>query len=97
MMKKVTLFAIFLIMALSSHATYYIVGNAPMGDGFSPDKGRAMTEQPDGTYTLKCDAFAGNLKFVFADGLAEAGDWDTFSESMRIGPTNGTENIQSGD
>ena len=95
-MKRILLFTALLMTVVTSQATYYVVGNSPMGDGFSPDKGRAMTADDDGTYTLKCDAFNGNLRFVFADSLAESGDWDTFSSSMRIGPINGVENIQVG-
>ena len=98
MTMKRLLFLIILILmcAMPSGATYYVVGNSPMGDGFSPDKGKAMTEHPDGTYTLKCGGFSGYVRFVFADSLAEAGDWDSFSESMRIGPVDGLENIESG-
>ena len=98
MTMKRLLFLIILILmcAIQSGATYYVVGNSPMGDGFSPDKGKAMTEHPDGTYTLKCDGFSGYIRFVFADSLAEAGDWDSFSESMRIGPVEGLESIGSG-
>lgn len=96
-MKRLLFLIILILMcAMPSGATYYVVGNSPMGDGFSPDKGKAMTEQPDGTYTLKCDAFYGHKKFVFADSLAEADDWDSFSESMRIGPVDGLENIARG-
>ena len=77
---------LFTMNAIPSHATYYIVGNEPIGLGFSPDKGRAMTAHADGTYTIECGSFNGYARFVFADSLAEAGDWDTFHASMRIGP-----------
>lgn len=96
-MKRLLFLIILILMcAMPSGATYYVVGNSPMGDGFSPDKGKAMTEHPDGTYTLKCGGFSGYVRFVFADSLAEAGDWDSFSESMRIGPVEGLESIGSG-
>ena len=95
-MKRLLLISLILMWAMPSWATYYVVGNSPIGNGFSPDKGKAMTEHPDGTYTLKCNAFSGYIRFVFADSLAEADDWDSFSESMRIGPVDGLENIESG-
>ena len=95
-MKRLLLISLILMWAMPSWATYYVVGNSPIGNGFSPDKGRVMTEHPDGTYTLKCDAFSGYIRFVFADSLAKAGDWDSFCESMRIGPVEGLENIESG-
>ena len=82
--------------AIPSHATYYIVGNEPIGLGFSPDKGRAMTAHADGTYTIECGSFNGYARFVFADSLAEAGDWDTFHASMRIGPET-LQNISCGE
>ena len=92
-MKRILLIFLILACAMPSWATYYIVGNSPMGNGFSPDKGKAMTEHPDGTYTLMCDAFSGDIRFVFADSLAETDDRDSFSESMIIGPTDGLEYV----
>ena len=85
-MKRITLLSILLITALISHATYYLVGTQPMGYGLVPDKGRVMSVHPDGTYTIKCQAAKGVNRFVFADSLAEPDDWETFNESMRIGP-----------
>ena len=95
-MKRILLIFLILACAMPSWATYYIVGNSPMGNGFFPDKGKAMTEHPDGTYTLMCDAFSGDIRFVFADSLAETDGRDSFSESMIIGPTNGLEYVESG-
>ena len=51
-MKRLLLISLILMWAMPSWATYYVVGNSPIGNGFSPDKGKAMTEHPDGTYTL---------------------------------------------
>ena len=96
-MKKVfTLLTMMAAFALSSQATYYLVGNEPFGKGWNPADGVEMTQNTDGTYSFKATV-NGSIWFVFADALAESSsDWATFNSTMRIGPTAGDETIEAG-
>jgi len=83
-MKKIfTLFAMTVMLAFSSQAAYYIVGNAPFGD-WNPAAGVEMTQQADGTYTYKA-TISGSVWFVFASGLDAS--WDVFNSTYRYGPS----------
>ena len=82
--------------AFSSQAAYYLVGQAPFGNGWNPADGVEMTANADGTYSFKATV-NGSLWFVFADALAESSsDWATFNNTMRIGPTGGDEEVIAG-
>ena len=95
-MKKIfTLLATMVMVAFSSQATYYLVGNEPFGVGWDPANGVAMSDNGNGTYSYKA-TINGSIWFVLADDLAAAGDWSTFNSTMRIGPTGGDETITTG-
>ena len=53
-MKKIfTLLTLMVAFAFSSQAAYYLVGNAPFGNGWDPSSGVEMTQNSDGTYSFK--------------------------------------------
>ena len=89
MKKAITFLCLLMMVALSSHAAYYIVGNIPFGD-WNPAVGVEMTPQSDGTYQCKA-TINGTIWFVFADGLDA--DWTVFNSTYRIGPLNGDETV----
>ena len=82
MKKLFTLFSMMLMLAFSSQAQYYIVGNAPFGD-WNPGGGVEMTLNADGTYSYTA-TINGSVWFVFASGLDS--NWDTFNANYRLGP-----------
>lgn len=83
-MKKIfTLIAMMSMLAFSSQAAYYIVGNTPFGN-WNPAAGTEMTANGDGTYSYTA-TISGAVWFVFADG--QDSSWDTFNANYRIGPT----------
>ena len=91
-MKKIfTLLTMVVALAFSSQAAYYLVGQEPFGKGWNPADGVEMTLNADGTYSFTATV-NGSLWFVFADALAESSsDWATFNNTMRIGPTEGSD------
>ena len=83
-MKKVfTSLAMMLMLAFTTQAAYYIVGNAPFGD-WNPGAGVEMTQNTDGTYSYKA-TISGSVWFVFASGLDAS--WDVFNSNYRYGPS----------
>ena len=96
-MKKVfTLLTMMVAFAFTSQAAYYLVGNAPFGNGWDPSSGVEMTQNADGTYSFT-GTINGSIWFVFADALAESSsDWATFNSTMRIGPTAGDVEVTAG-
>ena len=72
-----------MMLAFSSQAAYYIVGNVPFGD-WNPGAGVEMTMENDGTYTYKA-TLSGSVWFVFASGLDS--DWGVFNSEYRYGPS----------
>jgi hypothetical protein len=92
MKKLITLLSMVVMLAFSSQAAYYLVGNEPFGNGWDPSSGVEMTMNNDGTYSFTA-TINGSIWFVMADGLAAAGDWTTFNDTMRIGPTGGDETV----
>ena len=96
MKKFCTLLSMMVLLAFSSHAAYYLVGNEPFGNGWDPSSGVELTMNDDGTYSFTATV-NGSIWFVFADGLAEAGDWSTFNDNLRIGPTGGDETVPVGE
>ena len=79
------------LIGFNANAAMYLVGNAPLGQGWDPSKGVEMTDNGDGTYTFVTE-INGAVWFVFADGLTEtAGDWNTFNTEYRFGPTGGVD------
>ena len=95
MKKFVTLFAMMVMLAFTSQAAYYLVGNEPFGKGWSPSEGVEMTQNADGSYSFKA-TINGSIWFVFTDTFAEAGDWTTFNNNYRIGPTGGDVTVTAG-
>ena len=92
-MKKIsTLFMMMVMFALSSQAAFYLVGQEPFGTGWSPNAGVEMTLNADGTYSYTA-TINGTIWFVFTDQFADAGDWTTFNNNYRIGPTAGDETV----
>ena len=82
-MKKIfTLLSMMVMLAFSSQAAYYLVGNEPFGNGWDPSSGVELTMNSDGTYSFTA-TINGSIWFVFADGLAEAGDWSTFTKPFQ--------------
>ncbi len=71
------------MLAFSSQAACYIVGDAPFG-GWNPGEGVEMTLNGDGTYSYTT-AVNGTIYFVFATGLDS--NWDTFNSTYRHGPS----------
>lgn len=95
-MKKIfTLLAATMMIAFSSQAAYYLVGNPPFGTGWSPNDGVEMTANGDGTYSFKATV-NGSIWFVFTDQFAAPNDWTTFNNEYRIGPTSGDETVTVG-
>ena len=87
-MKKFFTFIAVAAFALSMQASIYIVGNNPFGN-WDTANGTEMTDNGDGTYTLK-EFIPESIWFVFATGLTEeSADWDTFNTQYRYGPDNG--------
>ena len=82
MKKFFTLFSMMFMLAFTSQAGYYIVGNAPFGD-WNPGAGVEMSQNADGTYSYTA-TISGSVWFVFADGLDA--NWDTFNTNYRFGP-----------
>ena len=96
MKKFFTLLTMMVALSFSSQAAYYLVGQAPFGNGWNPSSGVEMTANADGTYSFKATV-NGSVWFVFADALAESSsDWATFNNTMRIGPTGGDETVEAG-
>ncbi len=79
----------------NSRISYYLVGNQPFGKGWNPADGVELTQNAAGNYCFK-DTVNGSVWFVFADALTESPDWNTFDNTMRIGPTAGDETIELG-
>ena len=91
-MKKVFTLIAMTALALSMQAGIYIVGGDPFG-GWNTSDGMAMNDNGDGTFSVKV-TLSGTNWFVFADGLTEtAGDWDTFNNEYRFGPTTGSDQV----
>ena len=83
-MKKIfTLLTMTMMLAFSSQAACYIVGDAPFG-GWNPGDGVEMSLNSDGTYSYTT-AVNGTIYFVFATGLDSS--WDTFNTTYRHGPS----------
>ncbi len=83
-MKKIfTLLTMAMMLAFSSQAACYIVGDAPFG-GWNPSDGVEMSQNSDGSYSYTT-AVNGTVYFVFATGLDS--DWDIFNASYRHGPS----------
>ena len=83
-MKKIfTFLTMVFMLAFTSQAAYYIVGNVPFGD-WDPANGVEMTANADGTYSYTA-VINGSVWFVLADGLDA--DWNVFNANYRIGPT----------
>ena len=83
MKKFFTLFAMTVMLAFTSQAAYYIVGNDPFGN-WDPGNGVEMTDNGNGTYSYKA-TINGSVWFVFASGLDS--NWDVFNSSYRYGPS----------
>ncbi len=83
-MKKIfTLLTMAMMLAFSSQAACYIVGDAPFG-GWNPSDGVEMSQNSDGSYSYTT-AVNGTIYFVFATGLDSS--WDTFNTTYRHGPS----------
>ena len=92
-MKRIlTLLSMIVTLALSSQANYYLVGQAPFGNGWEPSNGLEMTRNDDGTYSVK-GTIMGTIYFFLADNLAAPGDWVTFNNEYRIGPIDGDQQV----
>ena len=83
------------MLAFSSQAAYYLVGQAPFGTGWSPSSGVEMTQNADGSYSYTA-TINGTIWFVMTDQFADAGDWNTFNKNYRIGPTGGDQTVNAG-
>ena len=95
-MKKIfTLSAMMVMLAFSSQAAYYLVGEAPFGNGWDPSNGLEMTLGSDGLYSVK-GTVNGTIYFVLADNLSAPGDWTTFNNEYRIGPLGANEEVTVG-
>ena len=82
-MKKIfTLLTMTMMLAFSSQAAYYIVGNDPFGN-WDPGNGVQMNDNGDGTYSYTA-TISGSVWFVFASGLDAS--WDVFNANYRFGP-----------
>ena len=93
-MKKIfTLFVMVVMLAFTSQAAYYIVGNVPFGN-WDPAAGVEMTQNTDGSYSYTA-TISGSVWFVFASGLDAS--WDVFNAEYRYGPASGAdEEVQAG-
>jgi hypothetical protein len=96
MKKFFTLFAMMVMLSFSSQAAYYLVGEAPFGNGWDPSNGLEMTNLNDEGLPYVKGTVTGTIYFVLADNLAAAGDWTTFNNEYRIGPTGGNEEVTVG-
>ena len=76
------------LVGLNANAAMYLVGTAPLGQGWDPSKGVEMTDNNDGTYTYDV-VINGDVWFCFADGLNA--NWDVFNGQYRYGPTGGND------
>ena len=83
MKKFFTLFAMTVMLAFTSQAAYYIVGNDPFGN-WDPGNGVEMTDNGNGTYSYRA-TINGSVWFVFASGLDS--NWDVFNANYRFGPS----------
>ena len=94
MMKKLSLvlFVMLALVGLKANAAMYIVGNVPFGN-WNPGAGVEMIDNGDGTYSYTA-TINGTVYFVFGDGLNN--DWDIFNPDYRYGPTNGNEEVTTG-
>ena len=92
MKKFFTLFAMTVMLAFTSQAAYYLVGNPPFGNDWAPDNGVEMTANANGTYSFTA-TINGTIWFVLTDQFADPGDWSTFNNEYRIGPTGGDETV----
>ena len=72
-----------MMLAFSSQAACYIVGDAPFG-GWNPGDGVEMSLNNDGSYSYTT-AVNGTIYFVFGTGLDS--NWDTFNATYRHGPS----------
>ena len=88
------------LVGLNANAAIYLVGDGPLG-GWSPNGGIEMTNDGTGVYTYDMvvpeTGAPSSVYFVFADNRANADDWNTFNGQYRIGPTNGNEDVTSGE
>ncbi|MBR5673814.1 MAG: hypothetical protein IKW97_05385 [Muribaculaceae bacterium] len=93
-MKKIfTLFVMVVMLAFTSQAAYYIVGNTPFGN-WDPGNGVEMTMNTDGSYSYTA-TISGSVWFVFSSGLDS--NWDVFNAEYRYGPASGAdEEVQAG-
>ena len=93
-MKKIfTLFVMVVMLAFTSQAAYYIVGNDPFGN-WDPGNGVEMTMNTDGSYSYTA-TISGSVWFVFSSGLDS--NWDVFNAEYRYGPASGAdEEVQAG-
>ena len=96
MKKFFTLFAMMCMLAFSSQAAYYLVGQEPFGKGWEPSTGVELTMGNDGLYSFTATV-NGTIYFVLADNLASAGDWATFNNEYRIGPLGANEDVTVGE
>ena len=83
MKKFFTLLTMAMMLAFSSQAAYYIVGNVPFGN-WDPGNGVQMNDNGDGTYSFTA-TISGTIWFVFASGLDSS--WDVFNSQYRYGPS----------
>lgn len=95
MKKFFTLFSMLVMFAFSSQASYYLVGEEPFGNGWDPSNGLEMTDNGNGTYSVR-GVVNRTIYFVLADDLAAPGDWTTFNNNYRIGPTGGNQEVNVG-
>ena len=81
------------LIGLNANAAMYIVGTSPMGNGWNPNDGIAMTDNLDGTYTYDV-TIDGDVWFCFAEALTPGNsneDWSVFNGQYRYGPTGGVD------
>ena len=93
MKKFFTLLVTMGMLAFTSQAACYIVGNDPFGN-WNPADGVEMTENADGSYSYTA-TINGSVWFVFSTGLDS--DWDVFNTQYRYGPSTGAdETVEAG-
>ena len=81
------------LIGFNANAAMYIVGTSPMGNGWNPNDGIAMTDNLDGTYTYDV-TIDGDVWFCFAEALTPGNsnqDWSVFNGQYRYGPTGGVD------
>ena len=71
------------LVGFNANAAIYLVGTAPLGNGWNPSTGVEMTDNGDNTYSFTT-TINGTVWFCFADGLDSS--WDVFNGSYRFGP-----------